>query len=173
MKTSGQKKRSLYKLKVYVESVFPHSSVKYLAANYMSQCLLSLFFHISLHFYLFSNNHKVFFLCTHLQTLKERIMKLVNVWVWLQGERCQSEIMTLWTISPSSNSHWFSNIPKMITSKGKITVFLLCWMETWWKRIRLGVWVAFTLEESGEANLHSSPQWKTKPCQWAQVINVI
>ncbi len=146
----------------------------------------TLLFHISLHFYLFSNNHKFFFFkCTDLQTLKERIMQLVNECVWLQGERwnlkswlCEQSVQPAGVggVNDSRlriiNSHWF-NTPKIITSKGKITVFLLCWMETWWKRIRFGVWVAFTLEESGEASLHSSPRWKKKPCQWAQVINVI
>lgn len=51
-------------------------------------------------------------------------MSLEN-WVWLQGERCRGEILTLWTISPSSRgwkglwhsvwdhySHWLSNILK-------------------------------------------------------------
>ncbi len=162
MKTSGQKKRSLYKLKVYVEDVFPDSSVTDLAANYTVWVSAILYYFIShCTFIYFQTITSFFFKCTDLQTLKERIMQLVNECVWLQGERwnlkswlCEQSVQPAGVggVNDSRlriiNSHWFLNTPKIITSKGKITVFLLCWMETWWKRIRFGVWVAFTLEEA-------------------------
>lgn len=139
--------------------MFSQTAVKYVVVNYMSQRLLSLFFHISLHIYLFSNSHKVIFFFLNAHIYKPWRKEWWNWWMCefdykVKGVKVKSwlceQLVQAAGVGGVNDSqlriHWFSNMPKMITSKGKITVFLSCWMETWWKRMKLGVWVAFTLE---------------------------
>lgn len=108
-------------------------------------------------------------------------------WVWLQGESFQGEILTLWTISPSSRG-WrglmalsLGSLYQLILQHTKESLPLLkrnsCCDE--WKHggkewgLVYGLH-SFTLERSlaSEASFHSAPQWSLDQQNHLAIVTV-